>query len=132
MFAEALRLLRIRQGLTQTAISKRKGAPDFRTLSHWETKRKLPSVRLLRAYLTSMDLDFCDLQEALDLVEGAVPKRVRDGMEELRGRVEKLERHRVEELKRRLDPEGRPASIAPEAQQESLQLAEAEAEAAET
>ncbi len=45
--AEALRLLRTRAGLTQIAASKRKGAPDFRTLARWETRRKLPSFRLL-------------------------------------------------------------------------------------
>ena len=55
MFAEALRLLRTREGLTQTAASKREGAPDFRTLSQWETKRKKPSLVLLRRYLTTMD-----------------------------------------------------------------------------
>lgn len=87
MYAEALRLLRTRKGLTQTAASKREGAPDFRTLSHWETRRKL-----LHNYLTSLGLDLCDLQEALHQVEGTVPKHLRDGLERLRHRVEKLER----------------------------------------
>ncbi len=107
MFAEALRLLRTRTGLTQTAISKRQGAPDFRTLSHWETNRKLPSLKLLRNYLESMDLDFCDLQEALDQIEGRAPRRVRDGMKELRQRIEVLER--------RFDQEARSAPVVPEA-----------------
>ncbi len=98
------------------------GAPDFRTLSHWETKRKLPSVRLLRGYLVSMG-GFCDLQEALDQVEGRVPKRVRDGMEELRQRVEVLER--------RLDQEARSATVGPEAQLEPPQPTAAEADSAE-
>ncbi len=92
MLAEALRLLRTRQGLTQTAASKREGAPDFRTLSHWENKRKLPSGKLLRGYLTSLGLDFHDLQEALDQVEGRAPRRVRDGMEDLRQRLAALEK----------------------------------------
>ncbi len=74
--AEALRLLRTREGLTQTAASKREGAPDFRTLSHWETRRKLPSMKLLAGYLSSLDLDFHDLQDALDQIEGKVPKRL--------------------------------------------------------
>ena len=91
-FAEALRLLRTRAGLTQTAASKREGAPDFRTLSQWETKRKVPSLTLLGNYLTSMDLDFCDLQEALDQIEGRPPKRLRDGLKRLEHRVGELER----------------------------------------
>ncbi len=74
--AEALRLLRTREGLTQTAASKREGAPDFRTLSHWETRRKLPSMKLLAGYLSSLELDFHDLQDALDQIEGKVPKRL--------------------------------------------------------
>ena len=74
--AEALRLLRTREGLTQTAASKREGAPDFRTLSHWETRRKLPSMKLLAGYLSSLGLDFHDLQDALDQIEGKVPKRL--------------------------------------------------------
>ncbi len=68
--AEALRLLRTREGLTQTGVSKREGAPDFRTLSHWETRRKMPSLRLLDGYLRSMGFDFHDLQDALDQIEG--------------------------------------------------------------
>ncbi len=91
--AEALRLLRTRKGLTQTAASKRQGAPDFRTLSHWETRRKLPSLKLLRSYLTSLDLDFSDLQEALNQVEGTAPKRLQDGLDRLKHRVAELERH---------------------------------------
>ena len=91
--AEALRLLRTRQRLTQTAAAKLEGAPDVRTLSHWETGRKLPSLGLLRSYLTSLDLDFRDLQEALDQVEGNAPKRLRDGLERLEHRVGELEQH---------------------------------------
>ena len=88
--AEALRLLRTREGLTQTAASKREGAPDFRTLSHWETRRKMPSLKLLDGYMRSMGFDFHDLQDALDLIEGKTPKRLeladkmlREGVEEL-------------------------------------------------
>ncbi len=92
LIAEALRLIRTREGLTQTAASKLEGAPDFRTLSHWETRRKLPSVRLLDGYLRALGLDFADLQRALDQVEGKAPKPVRDGLERLRQRMEELER----------------------------------------
>ncbi len=77
MFAEALHLLRTRRGLTQTAASKREGAPDYRTLSLWENRKKMPSLRLLRAYLTSLGLDFCDLQEALHQVEARPPRSCR-------------------------------------------------------
>ncbi len=58
MIAEALRLLRTRMGLTQAAAAKRQGAPDCRTLSFWENRRRVPSLHLLRRYLTSLDLDF--------------------------------------------------------------------------
>ncbi len=67
---EALRIIRTRQGLTQVAASKLRGAPDFRTLSHWETARKLPSLRLLMPYLHALGLDLIDLQAALDQVQG--------------------------------------------------------------
>ncbi len=53
MIAEALRMLRTRQGLTQTAVAKREGAPDFRTLSHWENRRRQPGAVKLRSYLVS-------------------------------------------------------------------------------
>ncbi len=74
--ADALRLLRTREGLTQTAASQREGAPDFRTLSHWETRRKMPSLKLLNNYLLSLGFDFHDLQDALDQIEGKMPKRL--------------------------------------------------------
>ena len=89
--AEALRLLRTRQGLTQTAASKLEGAPDFRVLSHWETRRKMPSLRLLHNYLSSLGLDFADLQEALHQVEGSIPKRLADRLETLERRLEALD-----------------------------------------
>lgn len=86
-------MLRIREGVTQTAVSKREGAPDFRTLSHWENGRKQPGAVLLRSYLASMGLDYHDLQEALDQLEGAIPKQVQDGLAEHERRIEALERH---------------------------------------
>lgn len=90
--AEALRLIRTREGLTQSAASKREGAPDFRTLSHWETRIKMPSLRLLHGYLVALGLDFCDLQEALDQIEGRAPKAVQEGLSSLDRRVAELER----------------------------------------
>ena len=88
--AEALRLLRTREGLTQTAASKREGAPDFRTLSHWETRRKMPSLKLLSGYLRSLGLDFHDLQDALDQIEGKTPKRLELADKLLNEGLEKL------------------------------------------
>ncbi len=95
--AEALRLIRTRAGLTQTAAAKRQGAPDFRTLSHWETRRKQPSLRLLSSYLSTLDLDFSDLQDALDQIEGKVPKRLRGYLEGIQQRLGALE-GRIEQL----------------------------------
>ncbi len=117
--AEALRLLRTRESLTQTAASKREGAPDFRTLSHWETRRKLPSLKLLAGYLRSLGLDFHDLQDALDQIEGKTPKRLEladkllnEGLEKLGGDPEFCRRvssslgedvaPRLDELERRV------------------------------
>ncbi len=77
--AEALRLIRRRKGLTQVAASKLDGAPDFRTLSHWETRRKSPSLRLLSGYLSSLGLDFSDLQQALDEVTGRKDSYIGEG-----------------------------------------------------
>ncbi len=94
--AEALRLIRTREGLTQTAASKRQGAPDFRTLSHWETRRKLPSLKLLSRYLRALDLDFCDLQEALDEVAGR-PSPSKQQLEVLAQQVKELVQ-RVQQL----------------------------------
>ena len=93
--AEALRLIRTRAGLTQTAASKRDGAPDFRTLSHWETRRKLPSIGLLYRYLGALDLDFRDLQDALDQVAGVGATGQR--LEVVAGHVDDMEQ-RLERL----------------------------------
>ena len=95
--ASALRLIRTRQQLTQTAASKLDGAPDFRTLSHWETRRKLPSLALLYRYLGALGLDFGDLQVALDLVEKKPPKRIRSGLERIDRRLGELE-DRIQQL----------------------------------
>ena len=84
---EALRLLRTRAGLTQVAAGRLHGAPDHRTLSHWETGRKIPSLGLLARYLDALALDFCDLQEAMNLIRGVpVP-----GAEDLASMARRLE-----------------------------------------
>ena len=90
--AEALRLLRTRRGLTQIAACEREGAPDFRTLSHWETRRKMPSLKLLDRYLESQGLDFRDLQDALDQVGGKMPKHLWNALSRVEQRLDELER----------------------------------------
>ncbi len=82
--AEALRLLRSRQGLTQRAAANLEGAPRSRTLSHWERGRKTPSLALLETYLRTLGLDFDDLQEALDEADG---KPFRAELSEFRQRL---------------------------------------------
>ncbi len=84
--SHALRLIRTQAGLTQTAASKRDGAPDFRTLSHWETKRKNPSLLLLGRYLDSMGLDFRDFQVALDAIAAGSGQSGTDPIEVLEDR----------------------------------------------
>ena len=68
--AGALRWLRTRAGLTQSAAGKLDGSPDHRTLSHWETRRKVPSLPRLHGYLAALGLDFHALQDALDQSAG--------------------------------------------------------------
>ncbi len=99
----ALRLLRTREALSQTAASRREGAPEFRTLSKWETGRKTPSLPLLTAYLGALGFDFHDLQDALD-ANGAIGStggrvaaleaqldRTAVGMREMESRLASLE-----------------------------------------
>ncbi len=88
---EALRLIRIRQGLTQQAASRLEGAADFRTLSHWETGRKLPSLRLLVPYLKALGLDLVDLQAALDQVQGEPSTATSERLAGLAARVNAIE-----------------------------------------
>ncbi len=96
--ADALRLIRTCQRLTQTAASQIDGVPDFRTLSHWETRRKVPTMRLLTRYLEAIGLDFHDLQDALDQI-GQVGTTVRR-IGELDGQLDRLARV-VEDLAER-------------------------------
>ncbi len=104
---EALRLLRSRQGLTQKAASQNQGAPNIRTICHWETSRKMPSLRPLIAYLGSLGFDLCDLQDALNEVHEPHPAGCRRGLEQLEDRVAEMERRlrRVEGSAKR--PPGR-------------------------
>ena len=88
--AEALRLLRTRLKLTQVAAAGRvDGAPEYRTLSHWETDRKVPSLQLLADYLEALELDFHDLQDALDRVRDE-PSPTSERLAGLAERVEGL------------------------------------------
>ncbi len=89
--ADALRLIRTRKRLSQTAAGQLEGAPGFRTLSHWETRRKLPGLRLLTGYLTALGLDFHDLQDALDQV-GEVPCSTTERIDKLAAEVDRLAR----------------------------------------
>ena len=105
--AEALRLLRTLQGLSQTAAGQLDGAPDFRTISHWETRRKLPSIRLLTGYLAALGLDFHDLQDALDQVGsvGATVGKIAEldrQVDRMARVVEDLGERRMAVLERRL------------------------------
>ncbi len=88
---EALRHLRNNQGLSQIDAVRRAGVPDWRTLSHWEGDRKTPSLKLLFSYLQGLGLDFCDLQDALNVVAEPAPTGCRMELKRLRRRVEALE-----------------------------------------
>ncbi len=92
LIADALRLLRDNQGLTQAAAVRRVGVPDVRTLSLWETGRKAPGVKLLYEYLRGLGLDLCDLQDALNELDVPSPTGCRVELERLGRRVEVLER----------------------------------------
>ena len=98
---EALRLLRTRKKLTQTAAGQLAGAPDFRTLSHWETRRKVPSFSLLTSYLAALGLNFHDLQDALDQVLGA-PSPMSERVAALAAEVEQMAAVLVDVAERRL------------------------------
>ncbi len=125
--AEALRLLRTSRGLTQYAAAKRKGSPNFRTLSHWETRRRVPSLKMLGGYLDSQGLDFHDLQDALDQVNGVIPKRVANALSGVEQRLESIERHLRLLESRQVESEG--GSLAP-ASEAWGEAAEPEAHAA--
>ncbi len=101
---EALRLLRISRGLKQVEASRLAGAPDFRTISHWETHRKIPSFKLLTGYLAALGLDFHDLQDALDRTPVMSERLIELGgqVDRLACMVEDLAERRQVVLERRL------------------------------
>ncbi len=99
----ALRLLRTREDLTQKAAAQKQGAPNLRTICHWETGRKTPSLKPLIAYLCILGLDFCDLQDALNEVREPHPAGCRMAVERLETQVAEMERR----LRR---VEGRPSA----------------------
>ena len=74
----ALRLIRGRLGLDQSEIEAR-GGPSHGVISNWENGRKIPSLTLLAKYLVALELDFHDLQDALDQITqspGGLRRRV--------------------------------------------------------
>ncbi len=99
--ANALRLLREREKLTQTEVSRR-GGPDFRTISHWETGRKMPSLRLLIRYLDALELDLHDLQAVLDQLAKR-PDRLTSRFTQIERRLSLLERWRLEKTATSMD-----------------------------
>ncbi len=88
--SQALRLLRVRVGVTQTRVAQQ-GGPDFRTISHWETGRKHPSLRLLAQYLAALECDFHDLQDELDHL-GKRPGSLKSRLVDIEQRLGALER----------------------------------------
>ncbi len=97
--ADALRLLRTRQDLSQAAASRLEGAPNVRTICHWETGRKLPTLKLLLPYLRSLGLDLVDLQDALNEVLAPHPTGCRADLEHLKQQIAEVQRRlsRVEQ-----------------------------------
>ena len=91
---QALRLLREDIGITQTEVARR-GGPDFRTISHWETGRKHPSLRLLIRYLEAIGRDLHDLQAAFDQLAKR-PDRLTSRFTAIERRLNALERWRLE------------------------------------
>ncbi|MEM7350404.1 MAG: helix-turn-helix transcriptional regulator [Acidobacteriota bacterium] len=88
---QALRLLRQRVGISQTEAARR-GGPDFRTISHWETGRKHPSLRLLLRYLTTLEFSLHDLQDALDQLAERPIGDLQERLTDIEKRVGILER----------------------------------------
>ncbi len=112
-----MRLLRRRKGLTQTAVSKLPESVDHRSLSHWETGRKLPALKNVVAFLSALEFDFHDLQDALNAVGSAVEPRamrvdqISEMLDLLHQRLVGVER-RISVVERRLS-EGMAAATAP-------------------
>ncbi len=90
----ALRVLRTRAKVTQAELTRR-GGPDFRSISHWETGRKQPSLQNLVKLLNSMGADLGDLQEVLDQLAGT-PAPTLERLKRLEQRIDVLENWRFE------------------------------------
>ncbi len=96
----ALRLLRMQQGLTQTAVGELPGSVRQRSLSHWETGRTIPSLKNVVTFLDALHLDFHDLQNALDATaQGPAPTTIR--IDELASKLDTLH-ERMVGIERRL------------------------------
>ena len=70
----ALRLLRERKGLRQKELADRAGIMKGKA-SSYETGRQYPSLETLLRILETLEVDFADLQSALDAIRGLDPKR---------------------------------------------------------
>ena len=88
--AAALRLLRQSESLSKVEIARR-GGPDHRSISHWETGRKKPSLDKLYCYLNALNLTFHDLQSALDQINSQ-PAKLSDRLSEIENRLTVLEK----------------------------------------
>jgi len=69
----ALRLLRESKGMRQKELADRAGIMKGMA-SSYETGRQYPSLETLVRILNTLEVDFADLQGALDAVRGAEPK----------------------------------------------------------
>jgi transcriptional regulator with XRE-family HTH domain len=70
---QALRLLRERKGIRQKELADRAGIMKGMA-SSYETGRQNPSLETLVRILETLEVDFVDLQGALDAVRGVEPK----------------------------------------------------------
>ncbi|MEM9292546.1 MAG: helix-turn-helix transcriptional regulator [Acidobacteriota bacterium] len=71
----ALRILRLRQGLSQTSLAQRCGlTPPM--ISNYERGANVPSVHSLGRLLDAMAIDLYELADALSTVQGRTPRAV--------------------------------------------------------
>lgn len=69
----AIRLLRERKGMRQKELADRAGIMKGMA-SSYETGRQYPALETLMRILETLEVDFADLQAALDAVRGVAPK----------------------------------------------------------
>ncbi len=91
LIGQALRLLREREGIMHQTEVTRRGGPDARSISSYETGRKMPSLRLLLQYLNALGLDLHDLQAALDQIAER-PDKLTSRFTDIERRLTVLER----------------------------------------